>query len=422
MMPGAPPAHRTGSGVRQQRLSGHPALQSPALVALVVALFYGLWIISVFLAGHQARDFIVLGRDFVGQSHRSVVITVDPHYDYLIYQGHYVGYDGQFCYYLAADPANARYYMDAPAYRYTRVLYPLAARALALGNPDVIPYTLIVINWLALSGGTLAVAAWLRRKGLSAWLALLYGFYPGFLVSLQRDLTEIVAYSLVALAIYLFEYGGRHRVAYAGVSFALAVLTREVSALFALLYGLSLLWDSSATTTPQRPDIAAYWRRALLFMAIVATPMLLYKAFLLYWLGSLGLVSSSTEIIPLHGLVALWPWTVDQVTEIVTVVCPSLILAAMGLWAVRRRAWHVEVWALLTNILLFMLMLGPLSYSNYNSSGRIISGVVLAGIYCLPTFDRLTAGRRWWLWSSGFLLLCIGPAGLLRPLVSHVMF
>jgi len=227
---------------------------------------------------------------------------------------------------------------------------------------------------------------------------------------------------LVALAIYLFEYGGRHRVAYAGVSFALAVLTREVSALFALLYGLSLLWDSSATTTPQRPDIAAYWRRALLFMAIVATPMLLYKAFLLYWLGSLGLVSSSTEIIPLHGLVALWPWTVDQVTEIVTVVCPSLILAAMGLWAVRRRAWHVEVWALLTNILLFMLMLGPLSYSNYNSSGRIISGVVLAGIYCLPTFDRLTAGRRWWLWSSGFLLLCIGPAGLLRPLVSHVMF
>src|SRR6266436_1733061 len=45
------------------------------------------------------------------------------------------GYDGQFSYWLAVDPspAAAGTHFDVPAYRYQRILYPLLARALALG-------------------------------------------------------------------------------------------------------------------------------------------------------------------------------------------------------------------------------------------------------------------------------------------------
>ena len=60
------------------------------------------------------------------------------------------GYDGQFSYYMALDFTNARYYMDFPAYRYSRVLYPASSRGRsALGDRDLVPATMIAINWLA---------------------------------------------------------------------------------------------------------------------------------------------------------------------------------------------------------------------------------------------------------------------------------
>ena len=54
------------------------------------------------------------------------------------------GYDGQFIYYIARDPAPERVagYLDVPAYRYQRILLPLLARLLALGRIDWIPWTI----------------------------------------------------------------------------------------------------------------------------------------------------------------------------------------------------------------------------------------------------------------------------------------
>jgi hypothetical protein len=48
---------------------------------------------------------------------------------------------------------------DVPAYRYQRILYPVAARALALGNADLVPWTLIIVNVIALMAGV-----WLPRS------------------------------------------------------------------------------------------------------------------------------------------------------------------------------------------------------------------------------------------------------------------
>ena len=38
------------------------------------------------------------------------------------------GYDGQFAYQIAHDPANGWQKVDLPAYRYQRILYPIATR------------------------------------------------------------------------------------------------------------------------------------------------------------------------------------------------------------------------------------------------------------------------------------------------------
>ena len=61
-------------------------------------------------------------------------------------QNNSLGYDGQFVYQIGRDPLNGWRYVDVPAYRYQRILYPILARVLSLGNSTVLPWTLILIN------------------------------------------------------------------------------------------------------------------------------------------------------------------------------------------------------------------------------------------------------------------------------------
>jgi hypothetical protein len=65
---------------------------------------------------------------------------------------------------------------------------------------------------------------------------------------------------------------------------------------------------------------------------------------------------------------------------------------ALGLWALWKRSRGVEIWALLANALLFVVLLAPESYADMYASARISTGVVLAAIYCLPAFEKV--GKR----------------------------
>src|SRR5258707_12883358 len=59
-------------------------------------------------------------------------------------------------------------------------------------------------------------------------------------MAVTGDLTEPMAYALVALAVYLLDFGGRRRVLWAALCFGVAVLTRETAAVFAVVYGCAL--------------------------------------------------------------------------------------------------------------------------------------------------------------------------------------
>src|SRR5260370_30137377 len=201
--------------------------------------------------------------------------------------------------------------MDSPAYRYTRVVYPLTARVLALGRADLNPRTLVLVSLAMIGVGTLALAAWLRRKGVTAWYAAVYGFYPGVLIALQRDVTEVMAYGLVAVAVYLFDFAKRPLV-WSSIVFAIAVLTRETAAIFAIGYGLSLLFEGEGNW---RQRVRQNARRAVIFLTACLLPIVLYKIFLRLWIGSLG-VDAHIEHLPVGGILAWYPWQPGHLAEV----------------------------------------------------------------------------------------------------------
>jgi hypothetical protein len=383
--------------------------RSAWLVPLPVLLLYGVWIFAFYGPGHDPRDAILLGRHFVQQSDVSPVIRLDPDYRYPAGE---IGYDGEFVYFIALDPANARYYTDAPSYRYTRIVYPLLARLLALGQASLIPYTLLLINWLAIAGGTLIAALWLQRKGVWPWFALAYGLYPGLFIALERDTTEPLAYALVALGVWLWDYAGRRRLFWSALAFAVAALTRETTVVFPVLYALGLvLVPAGDQPEPGRGrDMRV---QAATVVGLALAPLLIYKAFLLFWLGSRGDPGLLLERLPFLGLLVAQQ-SAGWVEEVRTVVYPALICAGAALIAVWRRWRAVEPWVLLVNVLLFVALLHRSSYVDISASARVTTGVVLAAIFCLPLLTRLL-GTRTWFWVSSALWLSLVLFWVLIP-------
>ena len=138
------------------------------------------------------------------------------------------GYDGQFFYRLALDPANLHktaygITLDAP-FRTQRIGYPALAWLGAVGHRPWVPAALVVINVIALAYIGFAGATFARQAGRhAAWGLLLPGFF-GFVMTVSRDTAEAVAAAFLVAA--LLAYRGRRPLT-AGLLFAIGALTRE---------------------------------------------------------------------------------------------------------------------------------------------------------------------------------------------------
>lgn len=345
------PSHSSASPAMSRQ--AHRTLSPAWVVALAVAAIHAVWLTLYIIGGHPPD--------------------------------HMWGEDGTFCYRIALNPGTTQG-IDVPAYRYTRILYPMVARLLAFGQPAIIPSMLVLVNYFAMVGGTLALASWLRRRGLSPWYALLYGCYPGLVLATAHDLNEPLAYGLVALAVYLYDYGSQSslkRTIWSAGTFALASLTRETTLVFALLYAAALLLRT-------RP-LATAVRRTSMFLLVACIPFALYKVFLWRWLGTLSVPDTVLpQLVPFGGLIARWPWSGYEIVGIEAIVVPCLLFAALAL----RAFWHgtraVEVWVVLVHVQLFTVMLAPYSFADLLAHARIVSGTVLAATLCLPA----TQGMR----------------------------
>jgi hypothetical protein len=227
------------------------------------------------------------------------------------------GYDGQFAYYIARDPANGWRYCDVPAYRYQRILYPLAAWGLALGRPEVVSWTLIALNVAALTAGTYFTERLLAARGASRWYALVYGLYGGLMAGLRLDLTEPLAYGLVQAGLWAWEKqeaGSRERGAGSGRGLGVWGLGFGVLALAALAKETALVAVAGLLLYLV---LEHRWRQAAGLGLVAALPFAAWQVVLWVWLGRPGVgaggaMATSFEWLPFAGLlrVATVKWSV----------------------------------------------------------------------------------------------------------------
>lgn len=283
------------------------------------------------------------------------------------------GYDGQFAYYIARDPLNGWQRCDVPAYRYQRILYPMLARLLALGQDAWIPYALPLINLAALGVGTWLTEQILRHYRMSRWYALTFGLYAGQLMSVRLSLNEPLAHTLVQAAILCTE---RNRWRWGVLFFALSTLAKETTLVFVGGYLLSLL-------------IRRQWGRSAGLALGVGVPFLAWQGMLWVWLGRPGLGSGGAgatgwEILPYRGLWSVGALDVRALALLALVMVPlAVIPSLLSLWAAGRDLWkgrrHPFATMLLANAAM-MLFLPQSTFREPLAMLRLTTGLVVATI------------------------------------------
>lgn len=356
-------------------------------VAVILAAVYAPFLVAR-LTAYNALWFVHIGRQMLGASHSSAVISPTVGWTSP------VGYDGQYYWALAVDPVHAKDYMPTNGgFVYSRVLYPGLARALSFGSAEAVPYAMLAINLLAVVVGTLAIAAWLRRRGLSPGLALIYGLFPGLVFCVFRDLTEPLAFAFVALAGVVFDQRSRYSTAWAAVFLALAGLTRETTLVFAIPAALAL---AGARWDPLRSSAAARWRRASLFLAATLGPLLVWRVIVAQ------IVAGPTQergrglrwFVPFGGIAHYWPWDAQHWLIVLTVILPT-VAALLGAMVLLRRP-RMRLLGLLValNATAFVVFLPSDVDVDYGAAGRAALGVVLASLACLPAWSQGTRLSR----------------------------
>lgn len=166
------------------------------------------------------------------------------------------GYDGQAYYRLALDPFSDEKVdhgitLDSPAYRQQRIGYPVLAWMVSFGGrTTIVPWALIGINVLALGAiawcGTLIA----QEFGRSAIWGALLPIFPGFVVSLARDLVEPLAIAFLLGGVLLLI---RNRSTLGALFLTAGVLTRETTLLVPIGLAIAFLIPRAVTNEDRRP-------------------------------------------------------------------------------------------------------------------------------------------------------------------------
>jgi len=325
---------------------------NPTLIVFVTSLIFLIYHLSS--NNWNPFSFILIGGKF------------DPRVNNQSY-----GYDGQFAYQIAKDPLNAWRYVDVPAYRYQRILYPILARALSFGNPNFLPWMLIFINWSSLLLSIYLLEKLLQKNFINKWYALSYGLYQGVWVSLRLDLTEILAYLLVICGILAIE---KKKIWYSSIFFALALLAKEVTLIFIIPYFLSMLLNKK-------------FLLSLKLLILIMTPFVIWQSILLIWFGEIGirsggLFSTPIEWIPYRGWwsfarIHLLAFVLGSIPVLFTAILPSLLYLVVAIRDIYHKIWQPEVWILLFHGGLIAILPQSVIFDNLGLV-RTVTGLVLA--------------------------------------------
>jgi hypothetical protein len=205
---------------------------SPRSVAIAACLLLACTVLLLLAPDLDPSLFIVCGEAYCHPSRLPDVVSV--------YMGS-GGYDGQFYFRLALNPFTRAYEdfgiaLDVPAYRQQRILYPLLTWLLSLGGrPALAVWAMIAINVAAGAWLAYLAARYARSCARPAVFGLLLLLFPGFLMTLVRDMSELVEAALLLAGLVSYLDRRQYR---AGALLALAVLTRETALLLVGVIGV----------------------------------------------------------------------------------------------------------------------------------------------------------------------------------------
>lgn len=291
-----------------------------------------------------------------------------------------VGYDGQFVYFIARDGADAIPYIDGPTLRYQRIILPLVGRVLALGQPDLVPWALLVTNVLAHSIGAGLIGYLVAgSEGPGRVAGLIYGLWIGGLFSVRFTLTESLCMMLALAAIIAYS---RERYRWTIVLLMLSTLTKEIGLVFAAGLALHALTQ----------------RKIGWAVLILGGPTLLFLAWwkvMQAWLSELPTkypAARDIQFVPLNGMFSVLPerGVAEFILVALWVGIPAAILLLLILATiVRKRTLHLSSALALAGVGFVMVMPG-LSWQDQAAVYRVGIPLVVGGLLFMGQhFPRL---------------------------------
>ncbi len=317
------------------------------------------------------------------------------------------GNDGQQFLALALDPlqrdsASAEA-IDNPIYRGKRMLYPLLAWLLGLGQPAAILWSLSLINVACIGLAAGLVACWSQAEQLDVRWGLAVLALPGYWITLSLSTADLLATTLLLATAVAWRAAKPGRVA---VSLAAALLSRETEL---------LAWGATV--------LAALWQRRWLWLVPVAlAPLPLlglggwlqhrfaatadgYLATLHFGWPGLGIGRKLAQLFGLLQLPGPLPspleWGFDALTLSFWLASLALLLATA--W----RGWGGP-WLRLTAAvyLLPALCTSTQILARFPDYTRV--WIDLSSLTLLALLSRRGPLLRWWLAGAGLLSLGYG--------------
>lgn len=307
-----------------------------------------------------------------------------------------VGYDGQFVYFIARDGADALPLIDGPSFRFQRILFPLAGRVLALGQPDLVPWSLLLINLAAHALGAGMMALLLMQYRVSAVLGgLTYGLWIGLLFAVRLNLTEVLCFALGIAAILSYR-SAQFRLTV--ILLMLSTITKEIGLVFAA--GLAL----HAFSQKKRG-----WA-----ILMAGAPFLL----LMVWWAILRLMFGDTptqypaarlQIIPFLGAFTADTDPIELVMLLIWLIVPAVILLLMG----AKKVWEKRTFTLSTALIFpmigFAATLSTSTYGDPAAAYRVAMPIVIGGLFLLAEHYPRHFKGFCALWLSALIILPLLP-------------
>ena len=192
----------------------------PGIIAFLGWLGFALARWQIWAKGHLSL-FIMAGHVYTHRAELPRGLLLVPS----------AGYDGQFYYRLALDPVNWNHTafgitMDQ-SYRYTRIGYPILAWIFSLGQHQLVPVVLVVLNLFGVAAIAMLGAVFARDSGRHALWGLAFAAYFGLVISVGRDTAEPLAEACMLGGLLAYRRATTPMYLLATALFAWGAITRE---------------------------------------------------------------------------------------------------------------------------------------------------------------------------------------------------